>query len=88
MKQNIVEVYDLGALNIPIFSSETLPPLNDHITILATPQKISWLRHCGDHLMIQALKIFNIHFYIIQWKLLKDHTLLIYEHQFHKNNNI
>ena len=25
--------------------------------------------------------------YIIHWKLLKDHTLLIYEYQLHKNNN-
>ena len=25
-------------------------------------------------------------FCIIHWKLLKDHTLLVYEYQFHKNN--
>ena len=43
---DIVEVCSLGALYTQIFSSETLPPQNDHITILATPQKIPWLHHC------------------------------------------
>ena len=47
---DIVEVCGLSALNTPIFSSETLPPQNDHIAILATPQKISWLRHCIEDL--------------------------------------
>ena len=37
--------------------------------------------------MIQALKIFYVKVYIIHWKLLKGHTLLIYGYKFHKNNN-
>ena len=36
---DIVEMCGVGALNTPIFSSETLPPQNDYVTILATPQK-------------------------------------------------
>ena len=43
-----MEVCGLGALNTHIISSETLPPQNDHITILATPQKMSWLHHCRE----------------------------------------
>ena len=42
---DIVEVCGLGAINTPIFSSETLPPQNDHVTNQATPQKMSWLRY-------------------------------------------
>ena len=37
--------------------------------------------------MKQALNIFFVNCYIIHLKLLKDHTLLVYEYWFHKNNN-
>ena len=44
------------------------------LSIDSSGQVPSW-----GHLMIQTLKIFYVHFYIIHWKLLKDHTKLVYE---------
>lgn len=53
----------------------------------ASAQGLQWLTTSARHLMRQALTMFYVNVCIIHWKLLKDHTLLVYEYSFHKNNS-